>query len=119
MNSKFEALLKKKEINDVSEVLYDKFEEWEEAVYKGLSETLNVDITILDFLSKGDMTDPRYYVFYSDYPLKQDAKIYYANVSSAWIIAQLGRAAEEFLFPCRGRFEAKESATGQTYYILK
>lgn len=119
MNSRLEALLKKKETKDVSEVLYDKLDEWPEAVYKGLADTLNVDVTLLDFLSRGSMEDPRYYVVYSEYPLTKDGSIFYANVSSAWIIDQLGRAADEYLFPCRGRFEERESANGMTYYVLK
>lgn len=118
MNNKLEALLKKKEINDVQEVIYDKLEEWEEAVYRGISDVLNIELSLLDFVSTGDDEDARYYVVFSLAPLKQDSEIFYANVSSKWIIQQLKRAQEEMIFPCRGRFEAKVSSDGNTYYVL-
>lgn len=118
MNKKLEALLKKKEISDVKDVIYDKLEEWEEAVYRGISDVLNIELSLLDFVSTGDDEDARYYVVYSLAPLKQDSEIFYANVSSTWIIQQLKRAQEEMIFPCRGRFEAKVSSDGNTYYVL-
>lgn len=118
MNKKLEALLKKKEISDVKEVIYDKLEEWEEAVYRGISDVLNIELSLLDFVSTGDDEDARYYVVFSLAPLKQDSEIFYANVSSKWIIQQLKRAQEEMIFPCRGRFEAKVSSDGNTYYVL-
>ena len=118
MNKKLEALLKKKEISDVKEVIYDKLEEWEEAVYRGISDVLNIELSLLDFVSTGDDEDARYYVVFSIAPLKQDSEIFYANISSKWIIEQLKRAQEEMIFPCRGRFEERESANGMTYYVL-
>lgn len=118
MNKKLEALLKKKEINDVQEVIYDKLEEWEEAVYRGISDVLGTELSLLDFVTKGDAENVRNYVVFAIAPLKQDSEIFYANISTKWIIEQLKRAQEEMIFPCRGRFEEKESANGMTYYVL-
>lgn len=118
MNKKLEALLKKKEINDVQDVIYDKLEEWEEAVYRGIADVLGTELSLLDFITKGDAENVRNYVVFSIAPLKQDSEIFYANISTKWIIEQLKRAQEEMIFPCRGRFEEKESANGMTYYVL-
>lgn len=119
MNKKLEALLKKKEVKDVQEVIYDKLEEWQEAEYRGLSDILGIDIVLIDFCTCGSDDSLRHYVVYADNPLTLESKTYYANISSKWIIDQLKRAQKEMIFPCRGRFEEKDSVNGMTYYILK
>lgn len=119
MNKKLEALLKKKELQDVEQVLYDKLEEWQEAEYKPLSENLNKDIALLDFVTIGEAEKARNYIVWSDIPFEVSSPINYSMVSSKWILEQLERVRSEFLFPCRVQFNERESVNGMTYYIMK